>query len=297
MATTAIENGQRGVQVSPVSNLRSLLEKASGEIEKALPKHLTPERMIRAAITAFQVTPALQECSALSIVGCVIQASQLGLELSGQLGQSWMVPYGNKHTGQKEAQFQIGWRGYIRLAFNSGLVSYFNAHEVHEADFFDYEYGTDQYLRHKPPKNGERGQVIGFYASIRLKDGAADFEVMSMADMLAHKKRHAKSDKFWGPHFVEMAKKTVIRRLAKRVPVSAELSQAATEDESREAERLEQRTLPAGLSRSEQLAMALTQQEDPGPSDAQRNEDPPFEEESQLPAGTPSDASEEELHG
>lgn len=221
----------------PVDSFRALLLQSKEQIALALPRHLTPERMVRMAITAFQRTPALQKCSPLSIVGCVIEAAQLGLELTGPLGQAYMVPYFNKHTRQEEAQFQVGYRGFLKLAFNSGKVSYFNAHEVHANDFFVYEYGTNQRLVHKPALR-DRGEVVAFYSVLRLKDGSSDFEVMSLEDVTAHRDRYSKASSPaspWNTAFNEMGKKTLIRRLAKRAPVSVELQSAAALDEYAEA--------------------------------------------------------------
>jgi recombination protein RecT len=215
-------------------NLNSLLMQSKEQIARALPRHLTPERLIRMAVTAFQRTPGLQKCSPISIVGCVIQAGELGLDLSGPLGQAYMVPYFNKHTRQQEAQFQIGYRGLVKLAFNSGKVSHFNAHEVCERDQFFFEYGTNQRLSHRPALT-DRGDVIGYYSVLKMKDGSADFEFMSVEDINKHRDRYSKSadrqDSPWQTAFDEMAKKTVIRRLAKRAPVSAEMQAAAALDE------------------------------------------------------------------
>lgn len=217
--------------------LNELLQRARKQIEVALPRHLTAERMIRVAITAVSKTPALQECSPLSIVGCVIQSAELGLELSNPLGHAYMVPYRNKHTGQKEAQFQIGYRGLQELAYRSGRVSSFPAHVVFENDSFVFEYGTKPILKHKPTLS-EPGPAKAVYAVIVFKDGSSDFEVMSVAQIEAHRKRYSKDsrqDSAWNTAWDEMAKKTVIRRLAKRAPLSADIVRAAVADEYVEA--------------------------------------------------------------
>ena len=203
-----------------------------------VPKHLTAERVIKIAITMFHRTPGLQECSVESVLGCVIQAAELGLELSGPLGQAYMVPYRNKHTQRKEAQFQIGYRGLQDLAYRSGRVDCFPAHVVYENDTFDYAYGTKPFLTHKPTM-GDPGAMKAFYAVLMLKGGANDFEVMSLAAVEAHRDRYSKgadrNDSAWKTAFEEMAKKTVIRKLAKRAPLSTELRAAATLDEYGEA--------------------------------------------------------------
>ena len=145
-----------------VDTLHALLQRSKAQIALALPRHMTPERMIRVALTACHRSPALLECSPVSVLGCVIQAGELGLELTGPLGQAYMVPYWNKNTKQKEAQFQVGYRGLIKLAFNSSMVSYFNAHCVHENDAFEFNYGTSQRLKHTPSltTRGDRKSVV-----------------------------------------------------------------------------------------------------------------------------------------
>jgi recombination protein RecT len=222
--------------VKDPNNLRALLDRAKSQIAVALPKHLTVERMVRVACTAIQKNPDLLECSQLSIIGSVIQAAELGLELSGALGHAYLVPFWNKHTKSKEAQFQVGYRGLIALAFRSNQVAYFNAHEVRENDRFEFEYGTDQFLRHVPAR-GERGDVTYLYSVFRTKDGGSDFEVMTAEEVEAHRKRYSKQTSDYSPWVTartEMEKKTPLRRLAKRCPMSIELQIAASIDEHNE---------------------------------------------------------------
>lgn len=222
-----------------VSDVRGLLERSRAQIAMALPKHLTPERMIRVAVTALQRTPHLQECSPLSLVGCVVQASELGLELTGPLGQAYMVPYWNKNTKQQEAQFQVGYRGLMDLAYRSGRVENFSAHIVYKNDRFQFSYGTANKLVHVPTMD-EPGDVVAAYAVVKMKGGGVDFEVMSKKQIDAHRERYSKQKadgQFnpWNTAWEEMAKKTVIRRLAKRVPLSIEIAKAAALDEYAEA--------------------------------------------------------------
>jgi recombination protein RecT len=227
------------VKLTPQQELRGLLDKAKANIALALPKHLTAERMIRMAITAFTKTPELQKCSLLSIVGCVVQASELGLELSGVLGEAYMVPYWNKTTQQKEAQFQVGYRGFIALAYRSGKVQTFNGHVVYKNDKFRFAYGSKPILLHEPTLN-EPGEAIAAYAMFQLTSGASDFEVMSKVQIDAHQKRYSKQNPGsdfnpWNTAWDQMAIKTPIRRLSKRAPMSVELVRAAVIDEYNEA--------------------------------------------------------------
>lgn len=211
------------------------------QIALALPQHLKPERMIRMALTTVRRTPKLLDCDPWSLVACIVQASELGLELSGPLGQAFMIPRKNK--GRMEACFQIGYRGFLRLAHNTGQVAFFNARAVHEGDFFKYALGTEQTIQHLPGAN--RGaKITHFYAVLKQKDGAADCEIWTGADMERHRDRY-RSDKFlkdrdkgymgpWDTDFEAMGNKTMIRELAKRAPLSAELMSLAARDEYQE---------------------------------------------------------------
>lgn len=161
-----------------------------------------------------------------------MQASQLGLEPDGVLGQAYLVPYRNR--GQLEAQFQVGYRGYISLAMRSGQVKSISAEVVYEGDKFDYSFGTDQYLKHRPALKG-RGEPVGVYAIAALDGGGHVFRVLSVDDVEGVRAcSRAKDDGPWVTHWNEMARKTAVRALAKYLPMSVELQRAAVEDEHRD---------------------------------------------------------------
>jgi len=181
--------------VNRVQTIRDLLAKSKGQIAAALPRHLTPDRMLRIAMTSIQSNYRLMECDPKSLVAAVMEASQLGLEPDGVLGRAYLIPY--KVKGQYKAQLQIGYRGFLDLARRSG-------------------------------------QVIN--AVVRLKDGGYDFEWMWRREIDAiRRSSKAAGDGPWVTHYEEMAKKTVIRRLAKRLPLSIEFQRAAVADEYAEA--------------------------------------------------------------
>lgn len=221
-----------------ITTLGSLLKAQRPELEKALTRSLDVDRFIVSVTTAVKTNPGLLECTPLSIVACAQQAAIYQLEMGSVLGQCYMVPYYNKHTRSKEAQFQIGYRGLQALAFRSGKVSSFPAHVVRERDTFDYELGTHPYIRHKPTGAPDPGPVTHVYAVIHVRDGQSDFEVMTREQIEAHRQRYSKDtrpDSAWNTAWEEQAKKTVIRRLAKRTPVSIEFQEAALKDEYGEA--------------------------------------------------------------
>lgn len=203
--------------------LAQLIERMKPEIGRALPKHMNPDRMARIATTVLRQTPALARCTPESFLGALLTASQLGLE-PGPLGEAYLVPYGNTVT------FIPGYRGLVKLAFQSGRVQTLQAHVVHENDDFEYCYGLTPDLRHKPALR-DRGEPIAVYAAAVLKDGGSQFEVMSVADVEAIRRRSkAGNNGPWKTDWSAMARKTVVKQLAKWLPLSTEFSDAVVRD-------------------------------------------------------------------
>lgn len=224
---------------TPEARVYQYLEKMKPEIEKALPKHIGAERMARIAYTTIRTTPELLKCSMGSLMGAVMQAAQLGLE-PNLLGQCYILPYKN------EATFIIGYRGMIDLARRSGNIETIYAHVVRENDEFEYEYGLNPNLEHKPAR-GERGDIIGAYMVAKFVDGGYYFEFMDIKDILKRKKKSpAAKSKFspWNDDigFEEMCKKTVIRHGFKYLPVSIEIAEniEKTDETQKDIEEMEE---------------------------------------------------------
>src|SRR5580700_6950752 len=132
-----MQNGKQvTANVEKLNTLKTMLEKAKGSFAAVLPKHVTPERLIKIALAATSRNPLLLQCDAKSIVKSVMAASQLGLEPDGTLGLSYIVPFWNKNINSYEAQFQIGYRGLIDLARRSGNISTIESHVVKKNDTF-----------------------------------------------------------------------------------------------------------------------------------------------------------------
>lgn len=222
---------------SPIASVRALLEKSKVQIQMALPKHMNAERMMRIALTSVQRTPALLECAPITLLGAIIQAAQLGLEPDGVTGQAYLIPFNNKKKNRKEVQFIPGYRGLIALARRSGEILSIEARVVYEKDDFKFQYGLHQELDHKPTTSEDTGEPIYFYAIARMKDGGAQFDVMTKREVDAIRARSKAADYGpWVTDYDEMGKKTVIRRLCKLLPVSIELQKAITLDEKAERE-------------------------------------------------------------
>ena len=211
------------------TSLKGIIKAMEPEIKKALPSVITPERFTRMVFTALSSTPKLQQCTPQSFLGAMMQAAQLGLEPNTPLGEAYLIPFMNH--GTLECQFQIGYKGMISLAHRSGL--YVQAHEVHENDEFDVEYGLDPKLVHKPVFK-DRGSVVAYYGVWKDKDGISGFEIMSKEDVEAHARKYSQSYgkgfSPWKTNFDEMAKKTVIKKALKYAPLTTEFIRGVTAD-------------------------------------------------------------------
>ena len=202
------------------------------QIKRALPRHMSPDRMTRLMTTLVKRTPKLASATQASLLGALMTCSQLGLEPEPALGHIYLLPFEerDKTTGQKEMRVQtiIGYRGMIDLARRTGQVSSVCARVVHENDEFRYVLGLVEELRHVPTIKGDPGEPIGAYAVWHFRDGSTHSEFMNMDEIkaIARRSKTYRDGKWSGPwatDFEEMMKKTVLRRSFKMVPVSVEI--------------------------------------------------------------------------
>lgn len=216
-------------EITKKNDIRSLIagDSFKQQVALALPKHMTPDRFARVALTALTRTPKLMECTRESLLRCLMDCSQLGLEPDGR--HAHLIPYKDTCT------LIIDYKGLMALARRSGDVSVFRAELVKEADEFAWENGT---VTHKIDWRKDRGNTQCVYSYVRFTSGAEDWEVMTLAEVDAIRKRsRASSSGPWVTDFDEMAKKTVIRRHSKRLTLSPEFADALEKDDDRIDER------------------------------------------------------------
>lgn len=222
--------------------LQGLLEKHKGQIAMALPRHMTPERMIRIALSAVSGNYLLAKCEPVSIAACIVQASILGLEPHSALGEAYLVPFWNKKLKPQpgyQSQLIVGYQGLVKLARNSGQLSMIDAQPVHANDHFEFQKGSDTFWVHKWDRVKERGPIQGYWAGYVLKDGARNFEYMTVAEIEAHRAKYSKGayDKDgnlqgpWRDSPDWMFRKTPLRQVIKLMPKSVEVQTALTLDE------------------------------------------------------------------
>ena len=215
--------------------IKAYVKSMESGIKAALPSVMTPERFTRMVLTALSSTPELNDCTPQSFLGAMMSAAQLGLEPNTPLGQAYLIPYWNTKKGTREAQFQIGYKGLIDLAYRSGEVELVQAQCVYANDSFECRFGLEPKLEHIPA-DGERGELVKVYALFKTKSGGFGFEVMSVEDIKEHARKYSqsysKSYSPWKTNFEEMAKKTVLKKCLKYAPLKSDFARGITADET-----------------------------------------------------------------
>jgi recombination protein RecT len=218
---------------SGTMTIAKYLEAQKPAIMAALPRNIDVDRFTRIVLTAVRTNPDLLGCDPMSILAATMQSAQLGLEPGSGLGEAYIIPY------KREATFQMGYKGLVKLARNSGDVTSIWSEAVYEGDLFRVVMGSDPKIEHIPDLNVARGSfenVEAVYAVARLATGDIQFAVMTKAEIEQHRNRYSRgassSKSPWSDPLgaVEMAKKTVVLRLCKMLPLSAEVSRAIASD-------------------------------------------------------------------
>lgn len=214
------------------ANLAQFVQSMRGEIARALPAHVAnPERIARIALTELRRVDHLAECTQESFGGALMTCAQLGLEPGGALGEAYLLPFWNKKVRAYEVQLVLGYQGMVRLFWQHPAAAGLAAHTVHENDEFDFEYGLDPFLRHRPAR-ADRGRPTDYYAVAKMANGGSAFVVMSVEDVEAIRKRSKARDSGpWSTDYDAMARKTCVRQLFKLLPKSPELARAVAHDE------------------------------------------------------------------
>lgn len=226
-------DGLGKVKLNKGMAITDMIKALEPEIKRALPAVITPERFTRMALSAINNTPKLAECTQMSFLAALMNAAQLGLEPNTPLGQAYLVPYQNK--GVLECQFQLGYKGLINLAYRNEQLQTIQAQCVYSHDTFEYEFGLNASLLHKPTLE-DRGEIIAVYALFKLRNGGYGFEVMSKHDIDAHAKKYSKAISSayspWNTAYNDMAMKTVVKKLLRFAPLKSDFLRAVATDET-----------------------------------------------------------------
>jgi recombination protein RecT len=195
------------------------------KLAKALPETLKVERVVQLAYTLLKKDSTLAQCTPLSIMASIADASALGLEIDKILGHAYLVPF------KGECVLIVGYRGFAELMYRTGTISSISAEVVRNHDKFGLSLGTKRHLMHVPqpsPAKDGPDNWRGAYAAVQFLTGLTDFEYLDKAHIELARSRSNSWRSFqrdgretpWNTDPEEMWRKTPIRRLAKRMPNS-----------------------------------------------------------------------------
>lgn len=187
-------------------------------------KNITPAKLKSTFMQVALRQPKIWQCTQQSILETVMLAARLDLDPSGYHNGAHFVPFFNKKIGAMELKLMLGYNALIDLMTRDGRVTSFTTGAIYADEEYEIVQGTTPSIRHIPSQKARLPQEkpIWFYAVARFPGGGFEMEVMSLAQVEAIRARSQQSDgEPWKYGFPEMGKKTVLRRLGKRVPISA----------------------------------------------------------------------------
>lgn len=269
-----IANIQQAQQKQPKPSLVQVVQRMQPEIERALPKHLDADRMARLALTVMRQSQmakekgitrtSLMDATPESFVGSLLTAAALGLE-PGTSGEAYLVPYLDRKADVVECQLIIGYQGMVKLFWQHPLAKHIDAQAVYENDRFDYSYGLEPRLDHRPAL-GDRGNVVAYYAVASLTTGAKTFVVLSTDEIKALRRGQVGSNGNIPDPQHWMERKTALRQLLKMMPKSTQLQYAINADEQ-PGSTLAQQQIAAQIAEHPQIEATTGEIQEPQPED------------------------------
>ena len=251
----------------PLAIVSEGISKMAGQFKASLPAHVSVEKFMRVTMNAVNNNPDLLKQDRRTLFNSAGRAAQMGLLPDGREGA--IIPF------KGQCQFMPMVAGIMKLVRNSGEISTWSVQAVYENDSFDYELGDNERIVHKPALTS-RGKIIGAYSIVTMKDGEKSREFMSVDEIEAIRKRSRSGGAGpWVTDFPEMAKKTVVRRHSKRLPMSTDLDGVLREDDdlfmpedTKPAEQPAQAAAPAEKSRRPSRLAKVAEQAPPADVDS-----------------------------
>jgi recombination protein RecT len=238
-AMTVADNKQHIVNIIQTDTFKR-------QLTAALMGRLPEDYVLRSALAMVNQTAKLQKCTPVSIAASILLIAQAGLAPEPWKGHAYLIPRSLKikEPGKPDRWVDVctallGYRGYLKLAYDSPKVGKAGAYPVFEGDIFEIDLGRGAPPVHRPwvrPEEGrpERGKFLGAYALVVLKSGYTIVEWMTREDIDAVRERSkAKDDGPWVTDYVEMGRKTAFRRVFTWVP-DGDLQKIAVMEEANE---------------------------------------------------------------
>lgn len=211
-------------QESPITVFQSQLGKYEKTVADLLGNKygIAPQEFLVKVLNAVKKTPELLKCTPQSLFGSILYFAEIGLPFNTPEGFGYILPYQNK--GVSEATPIIGYKGLVEIAYRNPKLKSIRIQSVYQNDEFDYEYGTSEYIKHKPTKGGDRGTLIAVYAIAQIEGINPLFVVVHKPELDKIQKLSKSGDSKYSPYnngtdvFNVMQSKVAIKLLFKTLP-------------------------------------------------------------------------------
>lgn len=214
------------VDDSPLNTAKADIAKMEPQFRLVLPPSIPAERLVRVLQTVVSLNPDLADPKQRqALLGAAMTVAQLGLDPTPAIGHAYIIPFKHKPT------FCLGYKGAVWLAADNGV--HLKSDVIREGDEYDVRLGTDPHIDHRlPPFGTDRGRPLAYYCVATFADGTpAMFDVMSVGEVdRIRALSPGKDSPAWVGHYDEQAKKTVLKRLSKYVPLGVKAATAFAHD-------------------------------------------------------------------
>jgi recombination protein RecT len=221
----ALQTQQANTPNAIIQRHKAFLDARMRQIQSWVREGVRPEALVRFTLMDMANNEKLRACTPDSIYLGLLACAVTGLEPGALKGEAYLVPFNNRDKGM-QATFIPGWKGLVKQARRSREIKGLVANVVRERDTFDIDLGTAKAIIHKPKlgREDDRGDVIGAYGIATLASGEHEIEWMDRADLDSIQKVAESRGKSpaWSGWQDQMQRKSVIRRLAKRLPLGSD---------------------------------------------------------------------------
>ena len=193
-----------------MSELLAVIEQNETRFVSVMEQPSKFDKLKHSFLSELNKNPALAKCSHASLAGTLMKISQLGLDV-GVVDECYIIPY------KGEATLQVSYKGLIKVAYQSGMVTLVRSETVFEDDKFEFNIAEQKIVKHTP--GSMRTNPVGFYAEITLTNGKKIIKYMTM-EQIAERRKKSRGQNFWNNGFESMAQKVCVREALRLIPKS-----------------------------------------------------------------------------
>lgn len=232
MSDLSQATAQRQAATNAAPTVRDLVLLQQPAIEAQLAGAMNSGAFVRAVLTSVQKSPDLQQATPQTLLGSVMLAAQLRLEIGDALGHFYLTP--RKEKGVQICLPIIGYKGFIELAYRSGRIEKIETFLVRDGDQFTHGGNSERgrFFDWTPQDYDEDRPWTGVVGVAKVKGGGTVWAYLPKEKVLARRPGHWKYTP-WATNEEEMSRKTIIRAMAPYLPMSTELGRALAEDEQK----------------------------------------------------------------